>query len=189
MKVWPERIEELAADEIPDGKNRMILRPIPLQTIEGKKIFSQFPKMVGPTESDLDFVSKEFIDSQLAGIATTKSYTFSLTADHLSQGAASLPIRINPSALDVVRFKVEGSGRFVTVGDDTTITVLTSDNCILNWSGCVAMNRAIVGDKVTIIYQGFVANEAVISEVYTHFTEYNVVDDPFEFWEDEGSES
>lgn len=156
MKVLPDRIEELFANEIPDGKDRAILRPISLQTIEGKKTFSQFPKMAGPTESDLDFVSKEFIDSQLANIATTKSYTFSLTTDHLSQGHAVLPIRVNPSALGIVRFKVEGSGGFITVGGDTTITVLTVDNCILDWSGYAAMGRAAVGDKITVIYQGFV---------------------------------
>lgn len=187
MKVLPDRIEELFANEIPDGKDRAILRPISLQTIEGKKTFSQFPKMAGPTESDLDFVSKEFIDSQLANIATTKSHTFSLTTDHLSQSYAVLPIRINPSAFGVVRFKVEGSGGFITVGNGVILTVLTAESCILNWSGYAAMSRAVVGDKVTVIYQGFVASEQVVSSIYTHFTETNVVDNPFQIWEYEGA--
>lgn len=186
-------IEEFESGNVPDGASRSLLRSASDQVVRGQKTFSSFPLMTGSTESDLDFVTKEYIDSRLEAKARTHSYTFTLTADILTAGFVSLPIEVSPDALDMVRLKVEGSAGYI-LSDGTAegfIVRLKEDGKygLVDWSGNADMSRAASGEKVTVVYQGHVADEEIVTAVYTHFTETNVVDDPFEFWEDGGTDA
>lgn len=190
MKLKTKFLDPISSSDVPDGLRRRVLRGD--QTIRGQKIFEEFPAMTGPTESDLDFVTREYVDSRLSALARTQSCTFTLTADMIAAKSVEISGSIAEGAILMTKLKVEGSAGFIQAcapsagAEDKAngfYVRLKADGKfgLIDWIDNAEMWRAMEGEKVTVVYQGWAPAGAVVL-CFSHFTEASVIANPFDFY-------
>ena len=162
MKVKKKYVDlPFAADSIPDGAQRALLRSSAPQTIKGKKTFAAYPKVTGEADDPHSITTKGAVDAAIGEAPVTRSHVFTVTEGMVADGGATLPVEIVGNKM-ATRLKIEGSYGPVMVspnGESAADGFRVIGTNQIDWSENDNAGRIRAGDRAVIQYQGYAVGE------------------------------